>query len=95
MINPFPDEIFPLHIVYVLNNESNKISLTKILGNGKFYTIKTTYIAVNLKDCTWFPSLDFTWLYRNQPELNTIEEINILFRKEKIKKIKDGRKRNN
>jgi hypothetical protein len=91
MTNPFPIEIFPLHIKYVLNNETNKKYLMHILGEAHFYALKTTYIEVNLKDFTWFPSPDYGWLYRNKPELNTIEEINILLRKNKIKKIKDER----
>ena len=48
------------------------------------------YLEINLDELHWWYSPDFAWLYRNQPPISDMEDIILLLRIGKIKKIKDG-----
>jgi len=75
MIQPYEQEIYPDHIKYVIRSPYVDNKLTSLLGNSILSKMTTHYIKVDLIDKTWYPSPDFAWLYRNQPPLTTIEEI--------------------
>ena len=88
-MNVYIEELLPEYIKYVLNNEENIIELTKIFGKSDFpLQITSSYISINLEKKDWYPSPDFVWLYRNQPTLSSINDIQKYFRFKKIKNIK-------
>lgn len=89
-MNPFSEEDYPKHIKYVLNTPKNILELYKIFGCSKARDMDCKYLEINLDELHWWYSPDFAWLYRNQPSISDMEDIILLSRIEKIKKIKDG-----
>ena len=88
-MNVYTEDFQPEHIKYILNNEENIIVLTKIFGETNFSLLNTSsYTSIDLEKNDWYPSPDFIWLYRNQPTLSSINDIQKYLRFKKIKNIK-------
>ncbi|MCK9446262.1 hypothetical protein M0Q50_05160 [bacterium] len=67
---------------------SNRYKLGKIIGECKSM-MTGTYIELNEEKMTWNVLPDYRWLYRENPIISTIEDVeNLIKSKERIKKLK-------
>lgn len=79
-MNPYKIEEFPDHIKYVIRTNENENKLSELLGDSILSKMKSYYIEINLEEKEWYPSFDHCWLYRNQPPLTPIEDIEKLLK---------------
>lgn len=64
----------PDYIKHIKDTLENRKILEEKLGKPKFCFDNFSYIEINTKENRWRSCLDYEWLYRNQPNLMTIEE---------------------
>lgn len=68
---------------------SNRYKLGKIIGECKSMMMTGTYIELNEEKMEWYGTPDHKWLYRENPVISTIEDVeNLIKSKERIKKLK-------
>lgn len=75
MYFPYNTEFFSSNIKHIKDTVQNRVLLENMLGKGDVWDHQYSYIKINIEDKTWMTSFDFEWLYRNQPPLITIEEL--------------------
>lgn len=74
----YTEEIPKPGIVYVEDNPDNFTTLTKKLGPIKaLIDREKTYLEINLNNKTWRKCFSFEWLYRNQPKLSDIKDLEL------------------
>ncbi len=71
------------NIKVVLDSTHARNFLNNLITNELLlqYAPLCTYLVIDLNKMTWRTSFDFEWLYCDEPQLSTLEEI-----KDKLKK---------
>jgi hypothetical protein len=64
--------------VYLIDNTSNRLSLSHLLGESKFLFDEYTYLEVDLVNLTWKNNPSFRWLYTNSPQIIDVERLKSL-----------------
>ena len=85
----------PKHKVYLINTPENVIFVADLFKKVMFHNIdKCPYIEVNFKTGEARQTFTFEWLYRNQPNCISKDELFLMLRYYKIKKINENTKTN-
>lgn len=87
------DSICNPYIYYMINDSENKNFLISVFGEP-LMNIGRGYLEININNFTWWSTHEYRWLYKNQPNLSSINDIKIELRFKKIKKIKNNYDRN-
>lgn len=73
----YQKEIFPEYIKFIKDTNEHRSLLESNLGKAKFLFDNYSYIEINLRENNWRTCLDYEWLYRDEPPLISIEELNL------------------
>lgn len=61
--------------LFLKDTPDNRIILEKAFGNAKFVSEQASYLVIDKQRGSWRCSLNYEWLYRDEPQLSSIDTI--------------------